>query len=402
MPATDTGPEKPSLLIHSNAPWAPTGYGQQTGLFAPRLADQYRVGVSAFYGLEGAPLNWNGLPVYPGRMPDLGADTLGRHARTHHGEARAGLTLSLMDVWALGPQAAAQVNLAAWVPVDHDPAPPRVLSFFRDSGAVPIAMTRWGQKLLAEFDALYVPHGIDTKTYRPIDRAEARRVTQLPQEPFIVGMVAANKGTPSRKCFAEAIMAFKALHDRHPDTALYLHTEATGIYQGVDLPALLRDLAVPGEAVYLCDQDRLLYNPFGHETMAHVYSSLDVLLSPSAGEGFGIPVVEANACGVPAIVTDFSAQPEVLSAGWTVDYQPTWTAQGSWQASPVIADITRALIQSYARGDRGREKMAADAREGALAYDADTVLADYMLPALKTASDRWAERAPRRLKGVTP
>ena len=29
------------LLWHSNAPWAPTGYGQQTGLFAPRLAEKY-------------------------------------------------------------------------------------------------------------------------------------------------------------------------------------------------------------------------------------------------------------------------------------------------------------------------------------------------------------------------
>ena len=42
------------LLWHSNAPWAPTGYGQQTGLFAPRLAEKYDMAISSFYGLEGS------------------------------------------------------------------------------------------------------------------------------------------------------------------------------------------------------------------------------------------------------------------------------------------------------------------------------------------------------------
>ena len=29
------------VIFHSNAPWAPTGYGQQTALFAPKLAEHY-------------------------------------------------------------------------------------------------------------------------------------------------------------------------------------------------------------------------------------------------------------------------------------------------------------------------------------------------------------------------
>lgn len=41
--------ESPAMLIHSNSPWAPTGYGQQTALFAPMLAEHYRLGISAFY-----------------------------------------------------------------------------------------------------------------------------------------------------------------------------------------------------------------------------------------------------------------------------------------------------------------------------------------------------------------
>ena len=39
------------ILLHSNAPWSASGYGQQAAMFAPRLADSHEVGISAFQGL---------------------------------------------------------------------------------------------------------------------------------------------------------------------------------------------------------------------------------------------------------------------------------------------------------------------------------------------------------------
>lgn len=396
---TDAATERPKLLWHSNAGWSPTGYGQQTGLFAPRIAEHYDIGISAFYGLEGARLNWNGIITYPGMQPDMGNKTLLPHAKAHFGgDVRNGLVVTLLDVWVMAPEMARKLNMACWVPVDHEPAPPRVLDFFRDSGAIPIAMSRFGQKMLEEFDPLYVPHGIDTTVYKPIDKKKAREITQMPQDKWLVGMVAANKGNPSRKCFAEALMAFKHIADKHEDAGLYLHTEAQGIFNGVDLPRLIREIGIPGDRVYLSDQERLLFNPVGHETMAHVYSSLDVLLSPSAGEGFGIPVLEANACGVPAIVTDFSAQPEVCGAGWKVGYAPYWTTQSSWQAHPKVADIAKALDEAYSRPAREVDAMAEQARAHALEYDVDYVMEDYMLPALKTCAERFKAREPSLVK----
>jgi glycosyltransferase involved in cell wall biosynthesis len=293
---------------------------------------------------------------------------------------------------------ARKLNMACWVPVDHEPAPPRVTDFFRESGAIPIAMSKFGARMLEEFDPLYVPHGIDTTVYKPIDKKTAREVTQMPQDKWLVGMVAANKGNPSRKCFAEALMAFKKLADGNPDVGLYLHTEAQGIFNGVDLPRLIREIGIPGDRVYLSDQERLLFNPVGHETMAHVYSSLDCLLSPSAGEGFGIPVLEANACGVPAIVTDFSAQSEVCGAGWKVGYSRYWTTQSSWQAHPDVDDITQALKAAHRRTDREIEAMEQQAREHALAYDVDAVMENHMLPALEQCAARFKAREPSLVK----
>ena len=100
------------LLWHSNSPWAPTGYGVQTGLFAPLLNQHYDVAVSSFYGLEGSPLNWNGLKVYPGMTPDCGNLTLLPHAKDHFGgDLRGGMVVTLLDVWVLEAQLAAKVNM---------------------------------------------------------------------------------------------------------------------------------------------------------------------------------------------------------------------------------------------------------------------------------------------------
>jgi hypothetical protein len=134
------------LLWHSNAPWAPTGYGQQTGLFAPHLAKHYDLAISSFYGLDGARIVWNDIPVFPGVPGQYGNENLIPHARSHFGgDTRGGLVVSLMDVWVLDPRVCSQLNMACWVPVDHDPAPPGVKNFFLQSGAIPIAMSKFGQ-----------------------------------------------------------------------------------------------------------------------------------------------------------------------------------------------------------------------------------------------------------------
>ena len=91
------------LLFHSNAPWSPTGYGQQTALFAPLLAEHYDLAVSSFYGLEGAPRRWQGIPVLPGIGGEYGSQSMIDHAgRFFGGDPRNGLVVTLLDVWVLG------------------------------------------------------------------------------------------------------------------------------------------------------------------------------------------------------------------------------------------------------------------------------------------------------------
>ena len=382
---------KPPLLIHSNAPWTPTGYGQQTALFTPGLSEHYDLGISAFYGLEGNIIHWHGCPVYPGIGQTHGNETILQHAQVHMGDLRAGLAMTLMDVWVLEPAVWRQLNTCCWTPIDHEPAPDPIVSFFAESGAIPIAMSKFGEEQLrnAGLDPLYVPHAIDTSIYKPLDKAESREITHLPADTFIVGQVAANKGNPSRKCFAEAMQAFRLFHAKHPEARLYLHTEISGMFDGVNLPDLIRNTGVDPDTVIFPDQYRVIHFPYPPEIMAKIYSSLDVLLAPSAGEGFGIPVIEAQACGVPVIVSDFSAQPELCGAGWLVSGTKVYTPLKAWQFHPDVDDIHDALRQAYVSGDH-----SAKARAHAEQYDLKVVLNRYMLPALTEVQARFDDRKP--------
>lgn len=386
------------VIWHSNAPWSPTGYGQQTALFTPML-NEYLDGdltISSFYGLDGAPLRWGGIPVLPGMPSEFGNMSLVPHAReTFGGDPRDGLVITLMDVWVLQADVIRQLNTTCWVPVDHDPAPPAVRDFFRNSDAIPIAMSRFGQEQLAEFNPLYIPHGVDTEVYAPKDRAEVRERYGFAEDDFLVGIVAANKGRPSRKSFSESLQALAPFMKEHENVYLYLHTALEPTFAaGENLPGLMEALGIPQDRVRVVDQYRNAFNPFPADAMAMIYGAMDVLLNPSWGEGFGITPLEAQACGVPVIVGDNTAQREVAGAGWHVKDRPFWTGQNSWQGAPDVDDIREALEDCYSMGTPQRAALKAAARQHALRYDSKRVFQEYMVPALGFVEERLAARRP--------
>ncbi len=381
------------ILFHSNAPWAPTGYGNQTALFVPRLDQHHDVAVSSFYGLEGKAISWHGIPVLPGSGGTFGNESLPGHANAYFdGDPRAGLVLTLMDVWVLDPEVFAKHNTVSWCPVDHDPVQASVRRYFERSGAVPLAMSRFGADQLEDYDPIYVPHGVDTKVFEPTE-SEMREAMGVPEDAFLVGMVAANKGRPSRKCFSQVLQAFAALQRKHDDSYLYLHTVIDGSWsEGEDIPSIIAALGIPLERVKLPDQYRMMFAPFDDASMAALYSTFDVLVNPAMGEGFGIPMLEAQACGTPVIATDFSAMPEVVGAGILVSGERFWTPAKSWQALPDVREIAEAMESFYLMPQAKRDAVAIQARQHAEGYDADRVLAEHLLPALEEVQARIGER----------
>src|SRR5262245_12550252 len=110
------------LSYLTNAPWTSTGYGNQCGIFAPRLAKDYEFAVSAFFGLEGARLKVGDYWVLPGVQNQYGNETIEAHCKAwFDDDLRAGAVLTLIDVWVFDPDIWKGLNVISWTPVDHDP-----------------------------------------------------------------------------------------------------------------------------------------------------------------------------------------------------------------------------------------------------------------------------------------
>ncbi len=91
-----------------------------------------------------------------------------------------------------------------------------------------------------------------------------------------------------------------------------------------------------------------------NEDLCALYSGAALYLAPSRHEGFGIPVVEAFACGCPVICSTGGALPEV--AGDAAVVEPTWDP-AHW------ADTIKALLADSSKLDDLRKRGLARAKQ---------------------------------------
>jgi glycosyltransferase involved in cell wall biosynthesis len=100
--------------------------------------------------------------------------------------------------------------------------------------------------------------------------------------------------------------------------------------------ALVRELDLGGAIAVLPMLDRA--------TLASVYRRSAVLMMPSEREGFGLPVLEAMACGTPVVASDVDAMREV--GGFAASYCPVDDI-AAWHAT-----VSRLLHEQ--RGNRAQ------------------------------------------------
>jgi glycosyltransferase involved in cell wall biosynthesis len=117
----------------------------------------------------------------------------------------------------------------------------------------------------------------------------------------------------------------------------------------------------------------VLINPeFADYQMGALYRSADCFVLPTRGEGFGMPVLEAMACGLPTIATNWSGPASFLNEGngYPLDVRAMVRAEArcpyyegfDW-AEP-DADHLRALMRHvYDHPDEARAKGAAAAAD---------------------------------------
>jgi FkbM family methyltransferase len=385
------------ILLHSNAPWMTTGYGQQAGLLATGLmAHGHQVAISAFCGLEGPPVAWHGAKVLPSVAAGdpLGSALLAEHAKAEEPD----LVITLCDVWALETSKIDGLPLACWLPVDCAPLSKLDAAHLTASCGIPVAMSRHGQKMLtaAGFDPLYVPHCLSPAYTAPRDRQAAReRVLGDAAGSFAIGINATNKD-PYRKGLAEQFAAFARFHQEVPASVLLVHTRIAEP-GSLDLSDLVADLGIE-DAVRFAPQAELLTGQIDTGWLADWYTALDLYSGCAYGEGFGLPILEAQACGTPVVVTDASAMTELCGSGYLVSGEPFWNpVHRAWWSKPYIQEITDAYSRAWqiTGTDPGQAKdMRGDARSFAALYTPAHVLGSEWPKVLHEACRRLAGQRP--------
>lgn len=385
------------IAFFSNAPWIGTGYGTQTAQVCSRMkADGHDVAILANYGLAGAITTWEGIPVYPQGADPWSNDVIVAHTMDW-GRGDPVVLVTLFDVWPLRNEHFDQLPvIASWVPVDHVPTPPQVAAWCSRPNVVPIAMAEFGQRALAEsgVDALHAPLAIDTKATFTLDAdgSAFRAQHRIPDDAHLTVINAANKanGAWHRKAWAEMFMALGEHMAVHRNAWVYIHTLTDRSHGGWDIDRLITRFGLPKDRVRIVDQYKYRVG-LPAEHVAAAYAAGDVLLSTSMSEGFGLAVVEAQACGTPVIVTDCTAQPELVGDGWLVSAQPWWDeALDACVFTPSVPGIIAALAESHAR-PRGR---SAKARLFAERYDADVVYEAAWRPVLAQLEERLTDLEP--------
>ena len=364
-----------------------SGYSIQSRLFVPRI---HKAGhaVTVFELANGTrlPTMRDGIKILPPGLDPLGGDMMIPHVMHENVHA----VITLVDAWGLNAEVMRQVNWFPYAPVDTYPLAPGVKHAVSHARAV-IAMSRYGETEFqkAGFETLYMPHAIDPAIWQPRAKTQARNEVGIDPSTFMVSFVGVNDSVPSRKGIPEMMIAWQIFSAQHPDALLYLHTTprgrlSLGNTMGVDIPKLIDTFDIDPATLKWADE-YAIQTAYSASKMAIIAAAADVLLLPTRGEGFGLPVLEYAAVGTPAIVTDFATSPELCFDGWLLEHEPEWSWQHALVAKPGIASIVESLEAAYADRDNPRRKVACI--EGARAYHIDHVFATYTLPVLQKIAD---------------
>jgi len=167
-----------------------------------------------------------------------------------------------------------------------------------------------------------------------------------------------------RKNFPNLIKSFKMEFSAHEDVALVIKTMNNG---------LVEDIGKEIEKIKYDEKSGYVYvREYGlkKEEIGSLYTAGDCFVLATHGEGWGLPALEALACGLPVITTDWGALAEILRdengvpypGVHFVDYKlaltdtPYMYLQGTYWAEPSIPDLMKKMRYVYEHGAEEKEK----------------------------------------------
>lgn len=182
-----------------------------------------------------------------------------------------------------------------------------------------------------------IPYGIDTQTYRPIDRQVARKILRLPQEKYLVLSGSLGGTSDKRKGFHLLQPALQEL------SKAGWHDRLELVVFGSSRPQHPPDLGLTTHYLGTVNDDT---------TQALLYSAADVFVAPSTQDNLPNTVMEAIACGIPCVAFNIGGMPDLI------EHQ-----QNGYLAQPFkIAELAEGIAWVLSDQDR-HQKISHRARE---------------------------------------
>jgi glycosyltransferase involved in cell wall biosynthesis len=145
-------------------------------------------------------------------------------------------------------------------------------------------MTRFGVD-----NVIVTPNGVDNSVFHP----GAKQTTYEISGKYIlfVGSI------QPRKNLVGLLAAWREIKDEHKDICLLIAGEAGHVFPTIK---------------FLGDERVRFLNYVPNDDLPGLYARAELLVLPSFDEGFGLPALEAMACGAPVLVSNGGALPEVV------------------------------------------------------------------------------------------
>jgi glycosyltransferase involved in cell wall biosynthesis len=257
--------------------------------------------------------------------------------------------------------AAPGICLAPILSLRTPPGHPRIFYTVSDSSRIPRAVadflaradqvwvpSAWGRGILAQSgvdpgNIRVVPEGVDCTRFGPPEHETPRSLFRF----LSIGKWEERKG------IVDLVRTFCRAFRPHDPVELVLHAHNPYV-PGLDLRGSLAEVLAGAKSAPIRISD-----PLPLEGLISLMQTSDAFVLPTRGEGWGLPILEAMACGLPCIVTNYGGHLTFAneSSCFLIDVDrmvpvedPTWTRAldwGEWAQPDLdhLAHLMRHLVE---------------------------------------------------------